>query len=84
MKKRLLSVILIICMALTLLPTAALAASIVTAVSGLYTISYNSGTTSGSNSNELVAPTISGTDNAPVLTFSRGKNSCSGGVITSR
>lgn len=86
MKKRLLSVILVLCMALTLLPTAALAASIVTAVSGLYTVSYNSGATSGNPGYPLVAPTITGTDNAPVLTFSRSRetNSCSGGVITSR
>ena len=84
MKKRLLSAVLVLCMALTLLPAAALAAAIQNTTSGLYTISYNSGTTSGSHSNELVAPTISGTDNAPVLTFSRGTYSCSGGVITSR
>ena len=84
MKKRLLSAVLVLCMALTLLPAAALAADIQNTTSGLYTISYNSGTTSGSHSNELVAPTISGTDNAPVLTFSRDTYRCSGGVITSR
>ena len=84
MKKRLLSVLLTLGLILALLPTAALAADIQNTTSGLYTVSYNSGTTSGSNSNDLVAPTISGTDNAPVLTFSRDINSCSGGVITSR
>lgn len=86
MKKRLLSVLLTLGLILALLPTAALAASIVTAVSGLYTVSYNSGATSGNPGYPLVAPTITGTDNAPVLTFSRSRetNSCSGGVITSR
>ena len=73
-------------MVLTLLPTTAAASSIQNTTSGLYTVSYNSGSTSGSPSYPLVAPTITGTDNAPVLTFSRSRqtNSCSGGVITSR
>ena len=70
-------------MVLTLLPTTAAAESnIVDTTSGLYTVSYNSGTTSGGY--PLVAPTITGTENAPVLTFSRNETQSSGGVITSK
>lgn len=87
MKKRLLSVFLILCITLALLPPTVLAApTIENNTSGLYTVSYNSGTTLGFPGYPFVTPKITGTDNAPVLTFSRDRvdGTCSGGVITSR
>lgn len=83
MKKKVLSILLAVCMALTLLPTKALAsnASIVNRELPLYNVSYNAGTLV--NNITLLEPQVSGTDNAPVLTFQRSTSEGSGGVITS-
>lgn len=89
MRKQILGVLLTLCLLLALMPNATFADSAIvtdTTTNPMYTLSYNSGTTTGGNPSVLTAPTISGTANAPVLTFSRNStnDSCSGGVITSR
>lgn len=85
MKKRVLSVLLTVCMLLTLLPVTATAYNSVIATdttsNPMYTISYNKDVGSGS---EFLTPTVSGTANAPTLTFTRNELQSSGGVITSK
>ena len=76
MKKRVFSIALCLCMVLTLLPTVALAV-FSSASTGLYNINYVSG-------DSFIAPTVTGTDNAPILTFKRTSSEGSGGVITSK
>ncbi len=73
MKKRISSIVLTLCMVLTLLPTAALA--VIDDSLPLYYLDYLSG---------INSPTISGTDNAPVFTFPRDTSRGSAGVITSK
>lgn len=79
MKKRISSIVLAFCMVLTLLPTTALAAdgfANETTANGQYHLSYRTG-------DDMLKPEVSGTDNAPVLTFRCDNSHASGGVITS-
>lgn len=79
MKKRMVSLLITLCMVLSLLPTVAFAAENIeneTTPNGQYYLSYY-------NADNTIKPTVSGTDNAPVLTFEREAYRMSGGVITS-